>query len=251
MSIQSMSVGSRFSSRKFALLAAIGVTALIIPQRSANAALELSLDGGLPVVDNAAGDSNPTTGVLVNTATVAGFVVTVSVASSNSPGNAASGQISIASLDITNAANSAPATLTIQTSDTGFTAPGAALSLMNLQSSVSGTFTATDSADDSVKFISFADPANGQPAAVNGTPQITINNAPPSTNGTNGGSFTRAAGPYSLSDTITVTLAPGDTANITGTTTATVNTNSVPEPTLGVVPALALGLLARRRRISR
>jgi MYXO-CTERM domain-containing protein len=249
MSIQSMSVGGRFSTHKFALLAAVGLTALIIPQRSANAALELSLDGGVPVVDNGAGDTNPSTGVLVNSTSIGGFVVTVSVASSNSPGNAASGQISIASLDITSN-NPGPATLTIQTSDIGFAAPGGALSIMNLQSSVSGTFTANDSLNDSVSFISNADPANGQPAAATSTPIITINNAPPSTNSTNSTHFVRGAGAYSLSDTITVTLYPNDTANITGTTTATDTGNSVPEPTLGVVPALALGLLARRRRNS-
>ncbi len=38
MSNQSKSVGGRFMSRKLALLAAVGLATLIVPQRSANAA---------------------------------------------------------------------------------------------------------------------------------------------------------------------------------------------------------------------
>jgi hypothetical protein len=230
--------------RALAMAAAVALAAIALPQRSANAALVLVLDGGTTnqdtILDNGIGDTaNTITGTIVNTqVNYGGFSIAVSTANSNSFGTSASGNISVSTLVVTNN-NSVPATITLLTSDTGFTSPGSSGSLMNLVSSVSGT---SSGGGGTVSFQSFADPANAQPATAVSTAVQTLA-ITPSFNNTVNTSFTRGSGAYSLADFLSVTLAGGATATITGATTA-----SVPEPTFGIVPALALGLLARRRR---
>jgi len=228
-------------------MAAVALAAVVVPQRSANAALQLILDGGtsnqLTINDNGLGDGSSLTGTIENIqSNYGGFAISVNVANSNSPGTATSGVLAIETLDVTNN-NSVPATLTILTSDTNFTQPGGPLSLMNLQSSVSGT-TSGAGATDNLTFQSFSDPANGQPATAVSTAKQSLTLSPSFNNTVNQSwSLGAGGGPYSLANYITLTLSGNATANITGITTAT-----VPEPTFGVIPAIALGLLARRRR---
>jgi MYXO-CTERM domain-containing protein len=247
--------GKKRSVSHVLAMAAVAVGAVVLPQRSANAALKLVLDGGTTnattINDNGAGDSaNTVTGTIVNTGiNFGGLAVTVNTATSNSPGTAASGILSIQTLTITNN-NSVPVTLTVQASDTGFTQPGTPLSLLNITSSLSGTSSGAGPGDV-VTFQSFFDPTNGQSTTgVGGTGSPTALQSLPITasfNNTTSETSALGTGAYSLTNYLTISISGGATANFTGITTATPGT-SVPEPTLGIVPALALGLLARRRR---
>jgi MYXO-CTERM domain-containing protein len=247
--------GKKHSASRVLAMAAVALGAVVIPQRSANAALKLVLDGGTTnattINDNGPGDSaNTTTGTIVNTGiNFGGLAVTVNTSTSNSPGTAAAGILSIQTLTITNN-NSVPVTLTVQASDTGFAQPGSPSSPMNLISSLSGTSSGAGSGDV-VTFQSFVDTANGQSTTgIGGTGSPTPLQSQPITssfNNTTGENWTMGSGPYSLTNYLTITISGGATANFTGITTASTGT-LVPEPTMGIVPALALGLLARRRR---
>ncbi len=206
----------------------------------------INLNGGAIVVtDNGAGDLNPAVGQITNDSTVAGFGVALTVSLSNSPGGT-NGILQITSLDVQNL-GAGTATLTILTSDTGYTSPGGAGSPMRLSSAVGGTFT-NDPVGDTLSFQSFADPANGQPAGPVSTAPLTFIKGNPSLStesfsGANGVNWTRAAGPYSLANLTTMTLSPNGQMNVSGTTTASL----VPEPTsLALVGLFALGVLRRR-----
>ena len=247
---------------RFCLVAAAAFAAIIIPQRSANASLMITFTSGastVTVTDQETSpvlDASPTVGEIITTTSVGTFGVQITVAVSNSPGSPSAGTLQITSLDITNSTNTGQQTLSILTSDTGYTQPGNPPLSMNLNSAFTGTFGSGAQPTDNASFQSFADPNNGQPATANPTAPLSFSypttEAPNFTSfsANNNVSWLRLATPYSLADLTTVTLSPGASINITGTTTATAVSPSVPEPTLGVVPALALGLLARRRRNS-
>jgi MYXO-CTERM domain-containing protein len=250
----------QLGSRGLAMAVAVALAAVAIPQRSANAALgtmQLTLISGTSTIetqDNGTGDTAPTTGVIsvVNTQ-LNGITVTVDTSSSNSPGAGGSGALNIQSLNITNS-NITSVTLTILTTDINFTVPGA---LPNAPMTLSSFFSETSGGGlGTATFRSFADPNNGQPEAP------VLPTGPVSTalqTDSLAGDFDDTAtpvswnlngvpGPYSLANVMTLTLGPGVIVTLNGTTTATPVTSPVPEPTLGVLPALALGLLARRRR---
>jgi hypothetical protein len=193
-----------------------------------NAALILNINNGASVItDNGAGDSDPTVGRISNTFTSAGYPVVINLAASNSPGSSTAGLLQINSLDVENGAN--PATLDLRVSDTGYTSPGTAGSSMLLQNTLTGSFTQA-ALGNTVTMQSFADPANGQPAAAVSTPVLTFTKATPLTtepfSGTNSVAWTRAAGPYSLADHIVLTLSANGQTQLTATTNATL----VPEP---------------------
>lgn len=215
--------------------------------QSADAALILNYNNGAVVVsDNGAGDSDPAVGRIVNVANIAGFGVSINVGTSNSPGTSANGTLQISSLSIENL-NPVSAALSIRLSDTDYTLPGSGASpAMTLSSSVGGTF--TDAAiGNTASFQSFADPANGQPAAAVFTAPLSFTknlaSNPESFSGDNSTNWVRGAGAYSLSNLITMNLSSGAQLNIAGTTVVT------PEPTgLALLGILAAGTLARRRR---
>jgi len=210
---------------------------------AAKAALVLNLNG-TNILDNSAGDTDPTAGSITNRSNVSGFGVAITIAESNSPGTASAGLLQISNLSIENQA-SGTGSLTITVSDTNYTAPGSNGSPMVLDSDIGGTFSKGAAVGDSVTFRSFADPANGQPATTNGTAALTFSKATTSTteafSGSNQSAFTRGAGAYSLANVATITLAAGGQVNLSGTTTAT------PEPASLSLLALG-GLLAARRR---
>lgn len=212
------------------------------------AALVVDLQNGAVVIsDNGALDSDPTVGSIINSTIVAGFGVSITVATSNSPGTPAAGILQVTSLGVQNL-NASVGTLLVRVSDTNFTLPGGPLSAMNLESSVGGTFTLSP-VGDLVNFQSFADPANLQPATAVLTPaQLFIKSAPGLTtesfNSTNNVGWSRGAGAYSLTNITTIMLSPGGQMNVSGTTVAT----AVPEPGTAVLLGLAIPLLLSRRR---
>jgi len=142
---------------------------------TAKAALVVNLNGGTTITDNGAGDTDPATGQITNSSTVAGFGVAITVAESNSPGTSSSGLIQISSLSIKNQ-GAGQGSLTISVSDNNYTAPGTNGSPMLLESDIGGTFAKGSAAGDSVSFRSFVDPANVQPATVNGTAALSFSN---------------------------------------------------------------------------
>jgi len=238
------------TTKKILLLAGaacIGAAGLVCSR--ANAALMVNLNGVITVTDNGAGDTDPAVGRITTTQTVPGFGISVDIASSNSPGTATAGLLTINSLDIQNLGTAAAA-LTVTTSDTGYTAPGGAATLMNLDSDIGLTFSNGAIIGNTATFKSSADPANAQPAAAFNTALLTFTkataNSTESFNGSNQTTFTRLGTPYSLSNTAVITLSPGGQVNLGGTTTAT----AIPEPAaLGCLAGL--GMLAVRRRNGR
>jgi hypothetical protein len=241
-----MSIRQRLMAKGGASALALALAAAgLLVAAPAKAALLLNV-GGNVVTDNGAGDLDPSVGTINNTSTVGGFGVAITIAESTSPGNSTAGLLQISNLSIQNQ-SSGTGSLTITVSDNNYTAPGAGGVPMTLESDIGGTFSKGAAIGNTVTFQSFADPANGQPTALNPTPLLSFSKATSSTtesfSGSNQGGFTRAAGPYSLTNVTTITLAAGGQVNISGTTTA----SAVPEPaSLGV---LALGgLLAARRR---
>jgi len=213
----------------------------------AQAALIVNLNGVTSITDNAAGDSDPAVGRIINSSNVTGFGIAVSIAASNSPGTSTAGLLQISSLDIENQTGGT-GVLTITVSDTNYTLPGAGIASMLLDSDIGGTFAQGSAVGNTVSFRSFADPANVQPAAAVSTPALIFLKATSSTteafSGSNTVPWTRGAGAYSLANQAVITLTAGGQVNISGTTTATL----VPEPASLAAIGLAGTALAMGRR---
>jgi hypothetical protein len=245
------------AKNRLSVLAAIGLAATAIPQHSANAALMLTLTSGsssITITDQGVNDQSSTPGIIqYNTSSFDGLNLSISLAESNSPGTT-EGTLSITSLDISSstASQANPATLTLLASDTGYTMPGTGGSSMDLSSEIGGAFS-NPAPGNQITFQSYVDPTNQQPASADiannvSTPLQTFNNPTNSFDNTVHAPWTRGAGPYSLSDYMTIAIAaPGDYDNDTGITTASLSTSSLPDPSMGVIPVLAMGLLVRRR----
>ncbi len=177
------------------------------------------------------------------------FTTDVVIGFSNSSTPAGSGQIQIQSLDVTNTSSTGGNALTITFSDNGFTFPGTVGQSLSLASALSGTLT-TAAAGDTVTFRSTATPSSGA-AATTGLQSFTVPASPSSITSVQvspaaSATFTET-GSYTLSDQISLALAnPGETANLSGTTVASV---TVPEPaTASALGLAAIALAARRRR---
>lgn len=229
-------------------LIALVICLAISMARPSQAALVVDLQNGAYVIaDNGAFDSDPAIGSIINSTVVAGFGVSITVATSNSPGNPSAGILQVTSLNVQNL-NANASTLMVRVSDTNFVLPGVPFGPMDLQSSVGGTFTLAP-VGDMVSFQSFADPANLQPATTVLTPaQLFIKSNPGLTsesfNNTNNTAWSRGAGAYSLTNITTVVLSPNAQMNVAGTTLAT----AVPEPGTIAILGLAMPLLLFRRR---
>jgi hypothetical protein len=241
-------------TRGLAMAAAVTLAALVLPQHNASASLMLTIDPGTSnadsITDNGVGDLSGTTGTIIAAdSAISGLTISVDTATSNSPGAAGSGILAINSLDVTNN-NSSSVNLVILTTDINYTVPAGPSLTLNSSFSESGN---SSGSGDTASFQSFADPNNGQPLAILPTGPVSTaiqtdaispsfsDNASPVT-------WSRNSGPYSLANVLNITIPANATVQFTGTTTVIASGAGVPEPTLGVVPALALGLLARRRR---
>jgi hypothetical protein len=230
------------------LVCGLGTLAVLGPSRRADAVLVRNVQG-VNVVDNETGDSDTTVGRIVSNSNVSGFGVSISIGTSNSPGTAAGGLLQLSSLTIENN-HAQAATLNIDLSDANFALPGDSGDVLDLLSSVGGTFTFAQPTDH-ISFQSFADPTGAQPVslAAASTAAINATAAAPSFSGSAATVFPHGAGLYSLQSHASITLSPGAQLNLSGTTQAAA---AVPEPaTLSLAALGAAGLLARRRRRTR
>ncbi len=168
----------------------------------------------------------------------------------NTPASS-SAYLQLDGLSVTNTGAS-PDTLTITLQETSlFTFPGTAVSLMELTSALGGTLTPA-TAGDSVTFSSTVSPTGGTlgsdistgtqsftGTASNGTENVTL----PAVEDT----FVRSSG-FGLESVLTLSIAPGETLNVSGTTSVT----AVPEPvSSAMLSAAAAMILCRRNRRSR
>jgi hypothetical protein len=247
-----MGISQKSLGRKASLLTiAAGFAAGALQTGQADAALLLDYNGNATVIaDGGAGDLDGiVNGQIINQSLIAGFGVTINIATSNSPGDAFGANLQISTLSVENLApGPAPATLTIRLTDTDFSAPGGAGSPMLLTSSIGGTFL-NAALGDSVIFQSFADPTEAVPAAaITSGPQLHVKTTglnPESFNSTVLAPWIRGAGDFSLTNVTTITLSPGATfeqLNGSGTTSVT------PEPAALSLVALAGLMLTGRRR---
>jgi len=215
--------------RLVALAFGLGAFGLTSAAPAALLMLSISVNGGPPIVvtDNMAGDSNPAPNAITYNSTIIGFALSSTNATTNDPGNSASGFVSASQVLFENT-STAPITVAITPSDTGFTSPTGA---RRLESDISATLITPGVGD----FASLVSTANST-----STPTQTL-----TASGLDSKIVPFAdTGVYSLKNVATVRLSPGATAFLTSTTSII-----VPEPTsIGLLVFGALGLLARRRR---
>jgi hypothetical protein len=217
-------IGKRVVALAFGL-GAFGITSAA----QAVLILSISVNGGPPIVvqDNGAGDTNPAPNAITYNSTIIGFALSSITATTNDPGNPASGFVAASQVLFQNTGTS-PITVSITPSDTGFNAPTGARSL---ESDFSASLISPGVGD----FASLVSTANATSA-----PTQTL-----TATGTNSEVIPFGdPGVYSLRNVTTSRLSPGATDFLTSTTSII-----VPEPTsIGLLVLGALGLLARRRR---
>ena len=149
--------------------------------------------------------------------------VVVSI-STNSPGTFANGQISEVNISTKNSGSVAD-TLTLTVMSTGFTAPGSPGNGVNLYNSLAST------AGGSSTFVSSLLTMGGSTVAT--TPLASVSGVNNQT--TSVLNVIRPSLPYTLTNTLKVTLGAGQTSSVTGTETV-----SVPEPKSWALLASAL-----------
>lgn len=133
---------SSVTTGKFRLLfgGALVAAASLLTASASHAALILVVNGS-PLVDNAAGDSNPAVGQIVSTSTANGFLYSITASALNSPGSATNGAVQISLVGARNSGAANPATLTIGISDTSFTLPGSTGTPLVIAGAMSGSIT--------------------------------------------------------------------------------------------------------------
>lgn len=243
---------------KHMLCGAAVVAASAMFAAPASAAFIVSLDDlstagiDVAIADNGAGDGNPLPGFIAYSGFVGGFLVGSEFTFGNSPGTTTSGLLTTSLSSVMH--SGASSTLSVVTSQDGFTAPGGPTNPMELSSSFSGTLGTIGPGKPTADLVfqSYA----SSPGALFGTGFTT---GAQSCSGLTAGSltaqcaalstalatFTRA-GDYSLTNVTLVTMTDGLVLNASGVTAAT----AVPEP--GSMMLLGTGLfglahVARRR----
>jgi hypothetical protein len=197
--------------------------------RTAHAALQLTVQSGdssMTFTDGGAGDSAPETGILsVSYALGSWFFSSTIVASSPVIGSPTQALLDLASLNIS---SSAPGTLTIQATDTGYNLPTSGM--ISLSGLIAGA------TSGSVSYRSYVDTSNtafgtenliGEVASYGGAFAGTVS----------GSIAYTSPNPFSLTTEVGITHSSG---GLQVTTFNAIGTAVVPEP--GVVGLLGLGL---------
>jgi PEP-CTERM motif len=231
----------RYMTSVIAALAAVGLLAVASPAR-ATFELVLSETGG-PTV------TIPGAGVITYTGPVGDFNVTISIATTNSPGGVnaiiTQGTNIFVNTDTVNAH-----TLTVSVSATDFSSPTAPPSL-NLKSTTSGSVT---SGSLSGTFNSYAAQSNGLfdtsgiAAPTNNIPTTTGGNSWAFTSNT---LVTSLSAPYSLTDVGVFNVSAGGNVTLAGGNTQLAPVVPEPATLLLVLSGCAIGIPAaawRRRR---
>jgi hypothetical protein len=201
------------------------------------------------------------------------FAVTLLSSSTNSPGDpSAGGEVDLSTLSITNTSG-ATQTLQVWITSTGFTAPGGANSLVDVSSSIGGTFTFGATGSDKYVYQVTADQSVGGGTDFGKgitlsptTLTFTASGKKGKTSSFGGdpagdqtGEFQRPASDpsYSLSSFSTITLTGGASVNFGGTiTTVDPDPPEAPAPAglvlvlTGGPPLGLVGWLRRRRRLT-
>lgn len=225
------------------LLAASACAGLAFAQpASAGLLAQYSLDNGAtftPICSDISGGS------CSDTFTAGGLNFLVFAATSNSPGTPDEANLFSTTLRLTNTSGSTKSIL-LSVGDVDFTAPIGAVSFLN---NVSGTVT-TGGAGNLLSSIACIDSSNGQntcPATYN-TPAIVANITAPGVGAaTTTLPIAGLAGPYSMTELISITLDNGSEINYVSSSTV----EPVPEPaSLGILGLglLGMGMIRARRR---
>ena len=249
------------SLRNSLMLAAVGT--LFAAAAPVQAAMMLTLTtsgvpGSVVILDNnvASGDTQPAVGIISNTSFLYGdFSLTLTFATSNSPGLSTGDILQVTSIDVRNTGSGSRG-LDISLSDNNFTNPAGPT--YNLASSVAATITG-GTVGDSVRFQSYADSSNilnGHEATTgiqSGTLAVSavipVSLSTPDVN-----TLFSSAVPFSISNELTIALSGGAQANVSASTTVTAFADGlggpvVPEPaSLSLLVFAGMGLLSRRRR---
>lgn len=232
-------------SRCLTVAAAVAGLSLLGMASPARASIELVLTqtsgGGGTGTGTAVGNTDTFSG------TVGDFAVTVSIATSNSPGSPSLAYTTGSAITITNnGANTE--TLQILSSANGFTSPSSPPPL-NVTDTVSGSVTSGTIVSGNAQ--GFASLTNALGAETFASTKLVIATVPGGTsfsaNGDVGGF--NATSTYSLTFVENITLSAGGTVTVTGGNVETV----VPAPAglvlaLAGLPVLGLGYLRRRRQ---
>ena len=182
-------VGKRVVALAFGL-GAFGLTSAA----HATLILDISVNGGPPIVvqDNGVGDTNPAPNAITYNNPIIGIALSSINATTNDPGNSASGFVSASQVLFQNTGTT-PITIAITPSDTGFTSP---TGTRRLESDLSATFV-TPGANDFASLVSTANATSTpiQTLTATGTNSVIIPFAD--------------AGVYSLQNVTTARLSPG------------------------------------------
>jgi hypothetical protein len=226
--------------RNFALLGLVAAGALLANPSPAHAVFTLSLTDGTTTktaTDGGAGDlDNTLNGQIVFSGVVGNFETNLTTSISNSASGVAPAQITINDATV-DTLSPTGGTLTITTSDTGFTAPtGQAVLTSQLSNTqiLAGTGTAST---NTITFQSFLNGAGGPTITETGVSGLV---------GASSNVFIGAT-PFELSNVTTINFTTAGTVQITGITTATTPEPATVAMVITALPVLGLGYLRRRR----